>query len=57
MELAHVRPAVWAAGTGASSSFSGTIMAAGSITLGGSSRLAGRALSVGTVTLASNTVS
>ncbi|MHA7289682.1 ice-binding family protein [Arthrobacter sp. MDT3-24] len=45
-----------AAGTGASSSFSGTIMAAGAITVGAGGSLAGRALSRDTVTLAGNTV-
>ena len=45
-----------AAGTGASSSFSGTIMAAGAITIGAGGSLAGRALSRDTVTLAGNTV-
>ncbi len=45
-----------AAGTGASSSFSGTILAAGAITLGAGGELIGRALSSGAVTLASNTI-
>jgi hypothetical protein len=45
-----------AAGTGGLSSFSGTIMAAGAITLGAGSVLIGRALSYGTVTLAANTI-
>jgi Ice-binding-like/Bacterial Ig-like domain len=45
-----------AAGTGALSSFSGTILAAGAITLGEGSTLIGRALSSGAVTLASNTI-
>jgi hypothetical protein len=45
-----------AAGTGAKSSFSGTILAAGAITLGEGSTLIGRALSSGAVTLASNTI-
>jgi hypothetical protein len=45
-----------AAGTGATSSFSGTILAAGAITLGEGSTLIGRALSSGAVTLASNTI-
>ena len=45
-----------AAGTGALSSFSGTILAAGAITLGAGSTLIGRALSSGAVTLASNTI-
>jgi Ice-binding-like/Bacterial Ig-like domain len=46
-----------AAGTGESSSFSGTILATGAITLGAGSTLAGRALSRGLVTLNSNTIS
>ena len=46
-----------AAGTGDSSTLSGTIMAKGAITLGASTQLTGRALSYGTVTLASNSVS
>jgi len=45
-----------AAGTGADSSFSGTIISAGAVTLGARSTLNGRALSAGTVTLADNTV-
>jgi Ice-binding-like/Bacterial Ig-like domain len=45
-----------AAGTGAASSFAGTIMAAGAITLGAGTQLIGRALAYGTVTLADNTV-
>jgi hypothetical protein len=45
-----------AAGTGAPSTFSGTIMAAGAITLGAGSLLIGRALSRGAVTLADNTI-
>jgi hypothetical protein len=45
-----------AAGTGASSSFSGTILAAGSITIGANAELDGRALSDGTVTLSTNTI-
>jgi hypothetical protein len=45
-----------AAGTGASSSFSGTIMASGAITLGDGTQLIGQALSYGTVTLANNTI-
>jgi hypothetical protein len=45
-----------AAGTGASSFFSGTIMAAGAITLGAGTQLIGRALSYGTVTMAGNTI-
>jgi hypothetical protein len=48
--------ALGAAGTGAHSTFSGTILANGAITLGADSQLAGRALSYGTVTLASNTI-
>ncbi|WP_375479482.1 ice-binding family protein [uncultured Jatrophihabitans sp.] len=46
-----------AAGTGASSSFAGTIMAAGAITLGAGAQLIGRALSQDHVTLAGNTIS
>jgi hypothetical protein len=45
-----------AAGTGAPSSFSGTILAAGAITLGAGSTLVGRALSGGAITLATNTI-
>ena len=45
-----------AAGTGADSSFSGTIISAGAVTLGARSTLNGRALSAGIVTLADNTV-
>jgi hypothetical protein len=45
-----------AAGTGAASSFAGTIMAAGAITLGAGTQLIGRALAYGTITLADNTV-
>lgn len=45
-----------AAGTGASSTFSGSIMAAGAITLGAGAELIGRALSRGVVTLADNTI-
>ena len=45
-----------AAGTGASCSFTGTIMATGAITLGDSTSLAGRALSQDAVTMASNTI-
>ena len=48
--------ALGAAGTGADSSFAGTILANGAITLGAGSELIGRALSAGTVTLASNTI-
>jgi hypothetical protein len=46
-----------AAGTGATSAFVGTILAAGAITIGAGSSIAGRALSYGAVTLADNTVS
>ncbi|MET0933706.1 MAG: ice-binding family protein [Mycetocola sp.] len=45
-----------AAGVGASSVISGTILARGAITLGAGSTLIGRALSGGTVTLAANTI-
>ncbi|MEP7178289.1 MAG: ice-binding family protein [Pseudonocardiales bacterium] len=45
-----------AVGTGASSTFAGTIMSLGAITSGASAELAGRALSVGTVTLSTNPV-
>jgi hypothetical protein len=45
-----------AAGTGASATFAGTILAAGSITLGANTQLIGRALSSGTVTLAGNAI-
>lgn len=45
-----------AAGTGASSTFAGTILAQGSITLGAGTQLTGRALSLGTVTLAGNAI-
>ncbi|MCW2539480.1 MAG: Ice-binding protein [Frankiales bacterium] len=45
-----------AVGTGALSSFSGTIMSAGSITLGAGAQLVGRALCDGTVTMAANEV-
>ncbi|WP_214958506.1 ice-binding family protein [Arthrobacter sp. ISL-48] len=45
-----------AAGTGASSSFTGTIMATGAITIGAGGTLTGRALSRDTVTLAGNTI-
>ncbi len=41
---------------GANSSFAGTILAAGAITLGASTQVTGRALSFGTVTLADNTI-
>lgn len=44
-----------AAGTGASSSFSGTIMALGAITVGAGAAVTGRALSRGLVTLSTNT--
>ncbi|GHH65814.1 ice-binding family protein [Promicromonospora soli] len=45
-----------AAGTGANSFLSGTIVAQGAITLGASTELIGRALSLDAVTLASNTI-
>ncbi|MDT4973239.1 MAG: hypothetical protein QOG22_3382, partial [Pseudonocardiales bacterium] len=45
-----------AVGTGASSTFSGTILSLGAITIGAGAELAGRALSVGTVTLSTNPV-
>jgi hypothetical protein len=45
-----------AAGTGASSFLSGTILAQGAITLGASTELIGRALSLDAVTFASNTI-
>ncbi|MDQ3502717.1 MAG: ice-binding family protein, partial [Actinomycetota bacterium] len=45
-----------AAGLGAGSTFVGTILAAGGITLGDSAHLTGRALSYGAVTLAGNTI-
>jgi len=45
-----------AAGTGATSTFAGTIMAAGAITVGAGTQLIGRALSYGTITLADNAV-
>jgi hypothetical protein len=45
-----------AAGTGASSTFAGTILASGAITLGNLSVLEGAALSRGVVTLSANTV-
>ena len=45
-----------AAGTGASATFAGTIMAAGAITLGAGTQLIGRALAYGTITLADNTI-
>ncbi len=45
-----------AAGTGASSTFAGTILAAGAITLGAGANLTGRALSAAAVTLSGNTV-
>ena len=45
-----------AVGTGASSTFAGSIMSLGAITIGASAELAGRALSVGTVTLSTNPV-
>lgn len=48
--------ALGAVGTGASSSFSGTILTQGAITLGAGSVLIGRALSLGAVTLAGNPI-
>ena len=45
-----------AVGTGASSFFAGTILAAGAITLGANTQLIGQALSYGTVTLSTNPV-
>ena len=48
--------ALGAAGTGADSTFAGTVMSAGAITLGARSELIGRALSMTQVTLASNTI-
>jgi hypothetical protein len=45
-----------AAGTGAASSFAGTILAAGAITIGAGGSVVGRALSYGVVTLANNAV-
>ncbi|WP_369374129.1 ice-binding family protein [Promicromonospora sp. Populi] len=45
-----------AAGTGANSFLSGSIVAQGAITLGASTALIGRALSLGAVTLASNSI-
>jgi hypothetical protein len=45
-----------AAGTGGPSSFSGTILASGAITIGAGGTLIGRALSSGAVTLANNTI-
>ena len=45
-----------AVGTGATSSFVGTILAAGAITIGSGGSLVGRGLSYGTVTLADNAV-
>jgi hypothetical protein len=45
-----------AAGTGASTTFKGTILASGAITLGVSTALDGRALSLDTVTLANNSL-
>ncbi len=47
---------VGAVGTGASSTFAGTILANGAITLGDSTQLIGRALSKGGVTLANNAI-
>jgi hypothetical protein len=48
--------ATGAAGTGANSTLSGTVLARGAITLGASTVLIGRALSRGTVTMAGNTI-
>jgi hypothetical protein len=48
--------AAGAAGTGASSTMAGSILARGAITLGANTTLEGQALSLGTVTLASNTL-
>ncbi len=45
-----------AAGTGANSSFAGTILAAGAVTIGAGGSVVGRALSYGVVTLADNAV-
>ena len=45
-----------AAGTGADSTFVGTILANGAITIGARAILIGRALSVGAVTLDTNTI-
>ena len=45
-----------AAGLGANSTFAGTILAAGGITVGDSTQLLGRALSAGAVTLANSSV-
>ena len=45
-----------ATGIGANSTFSGTILGAGDITIGDSTQLIGRALSQGLVTLANNTI-
>ena len=45
-----------AAGTGADSSFSGTILADGAITIGAGGSLLGRALASGLITLASNNI-
>ena len=45
-----------AAGLGASSTFVGTVLAAGGITVGDGAQLRGRALSAGAVTLANNTL-
>jgi hypothetical protein len=43
-----------AAGLGADSTFAGTVMAAGGITIGAGAQLTGRVLSYGAVTLADN---
>jgi hypothetical protein len=45
-----------AVGTGADSTFRGTILTAGAVTLGNNTKLIGRALSTGTVTMANNTI-
>ena len=48
--------ATGAVGTGANSSFSGTILTAGAITIGAGGTLTGRALSMGAITLSTNTI-
>jgi hypothetical protein len=45
-----------AVGTGADSSFTGTILTAGAVTIGAGGTLIGRALALGAITLASNTI-
>jgi hypothetical protein len=45
-----------AVGTGADSTFRGTILTAGAVTLGNNTKLIGRALSTGTVTMANSTI-